>query len=267
MVARSPPPSLRRGWPQFEFSLAGQACHWSLNGLPWQITLHSCPPTVEIKLCPVSASFVFSSLCLFLCLSSVPLPRFPLPLSSNSLNWGGLSRALSPRRLFEVKVGYGKSSLGKKKKRRAAEQLCCVYLLEKCMKAYCGYTVLHRQTLAQSCLSKHWHKHQHVRAHTHAYTQIWVAKQKGRSCCFGASWTASCCTCGPGLVLCLFAGDVVCVVVKVKGKHSRSSSDVWTCWECPSPPSSHPPLSTSQPAKQLDPLAVTGRPRAQLCPN
>jgi len=82
-----PPPSLRLGgWGagcSSEFSLAGQACHWSVNGLPWQITLHSCPPTVEIKLCPVSASFVFSSP-LSLSLSLVPRPSppfFPLPLA------------------------------------------------------------------------------------------------------------------------------------------------------------------------------------------
>lgn len=114
MVARSPPPSLRGDWLQLEFSLAGQACHWSLNGLPWQITLHSCPPTVEIKLCPVSASFVFSSLCLFLCLSSLPLPPFLCPLSSNSLNCGGLSKVHSDKRLSGGKGWFWVIMLGKR---------------------------------------------------------------------------------------------------------------------------------------------------------
>lgn len=67
---------MRRGWLQFEFFLAGQTNHWSLNRLPWQITMHSCPPTVEIKLCPVSASFVFSSPCL--CPSPLPSARILL---------------------------------------------------------------------------------------------------------------------------------------------------------------------------------------------
>ena len=97
MVARSPPPSLRMGWLEFEFSLAGQTNHWSLNGLPWQITPHSCPPTVEIKLCPVSASFVFSSLCLF------PSP----PFSAHILLFLKLWRPHKGAQLEEAFKGVG----------------------------------------------------------------------------------------------------------------------------------------------------------------
>lgn len=107
--------------------------------------------------------------------------------------------------------------------------------------------ILHRQTLTSSCTWKHLYTHWHVHTRKHKQTEAALTR------CLSASWTASCCTCGPGLVFCLFVGEVVCVVVKVKGKHSSSSSDVWTCWECP-----------PEPAKQLDPLPVAGWRRVQL---
>lgn len=193
MVARSPPPSLRWGWLQFEFFLAGQAGHWSLNRLPWQITMHSCPPTVEIKLCPVSASSVFSSLCLGP--SPTPSTRILLFLKllrpDKGATWeeacGGWvimpeTNLISPFTVNLVHIPPGRKTR---------------FLLQMNSSAY-------ELQLVQKC--KEWKQ----------------SLSEG-------SWTASACTCGPVLVCCVFVAEVVCVMVKEKGKHFSPSSDVWTC--------------------------------------
>lgn len=99
--------------------------------------------------------------------------------------------------------------------------------------------ILHKQTHASSCICKHLHTHRHSHTRKHKQTN----RQTDSCQCHLDSVLLH-----PCLVFCLFVGEVVCVVVKVKGKHSSSSSDVWTCWECP-----------PEPAEQLDPLAVTDR--------
>ena len=213
----------------------GQACHWSLNRLPWQITLHSCPPTVEIKLCPVSASFVFSSLCLFLCLSSLPLPLFPLPRSPYSFNCGG------PYKSAQLEEAFGGGG-GLWEKREELHNSPGSFLRKQKVSAFTakqhnGSTFLHGLPLINTSISIHTNKD----VNTGAQAEAALTR------CLGASWTASCCTRGPCLLFCLFVGGgVVCVVVKVKSKHSGSSSDVWTRRECP-----------PGPVKQLDPLAAT----------
>lgn len=123
------------------------------------------------------------------------------------------------------------------RKRRVAEQLWCIYLKGK--KVWTGNTK-HNYQLAMkppSSINRHSLPVAHASimyTHTHVNTNEHTNRLVVSGPLELNTW-ASCCTCGPGLVFCLFVGEVVCAVVKVKGKHSHSSSDVWTCWECPPP--------------------------------
>lgn len=181
----------------------------------------------------VSKFCVFLSLSLSLSLVPAP-PPFPLPLSSNSLNCGGLSKVHSLRRLLEVEVGYGVIMLGKRdqwlnsfgasiSKKKSKNSLNTYY---KTQQSACYETTLlsstnsHSHPFASICIQMQWHVHTHVNTNRSKQTEAALTS------CLSASWTASCCTCGPCLVFCLFVGEVVCVVVKVKGKHSSFSSDV-----------------------------------------
>lgn len=66
-------------------ALQGQGSHWSPNGLPEQTAPPSCPATVEMKLCLVSAAFCLfpPSLGLWLSLSLHIFP-FSFPFSLHS---------------------------------------------------------------------------------------------------------------------------------------------------------------------------------------
>lgn len=173
MVAWSPPPSLRRGWLQYQFSLAGQACHWSLNGLPWQITLHSCPPTVEIKLCPVSASFVFSSLRLFLSLVPAP-PPFPLPPLVLFLELWRPLKSAQQEQAFGGRGGLWVITLGKRDEWQ--NNLSASISEKKSFNMY--YKSNNQITMKLTCMPpqsssstwKHLHTHLHMHKHKHKRT-------------------------------------------------------------------------------------------------
>lgn len=203
MVARSPPPSLRRSWsfpwrvkPAIEVWIG---CHGRLHctavPLPWKLSYAPCQQVLSFSLSPS--------------LAPAP-PPFPLPLSSYCMNCGGVYLH-SQRTVSEVEV----SNRGQKKKMSGKTALVHLSVRIKHEKSWTWSTTRHFIPVAAICISTFTH----IKTNTSTKTD-WSC-QSLWDCVLLHFWPRPCA---------LFICGWRCLCCGQRGKANTSvfPSDVWT---------------------------------------